>query len=505
MLKEEALIAQSLDDLKKDLSFLLFVTKTAGERVHTLQKKLSAQSASFPEEVRQLLLISLQPIAERYQSLFRALQKGLQNVREDQASYAEKLVLKHRSANELRALQSICAGIRTAGDWQSPSYDHSLVSRAGNRTGTIEGTCNDYTRDYHSYAEDYEQRFVQAYIDGFPQVLVRARLTVSGMAAFTTAVACVHEAIGPDDCVFASEGIYFQNKRVLLQHFGKRVRWVDEMRIEELLDAVHREQPAALFFDTLGNTPAMALPHLEKIIAVLSRMIQRPTFLVLDNSTRATSFQPLKFIPLFSKLQLLVIESLNKYYQFGFDRVTAGVVWTVGKLAGKVFSARMNLGTNISDVSALALIEPNRALLEGRLARIQRNVLLLAQAIEAFLQSFPMSRIDHVVYPGLPSHPSFTWAEKESFCGGYFILQFKPDFSHVSTYERFLAVLMKLAKKRKIDLTAGTSFGFDTTRIYLTARHASKECQPFVRISPGTETLLEMERIKELFFEAMRE
>ena len=48
------------------------------------------------------------------------------------------------------------------------------------------------------------------------------------------------------------------------------------------------------------------------------------------------------------------------------------------------------------------------------------------------------------------------------------------------------------AARRQIGLVAGSSFGFDTTRIYLTAAHAELGT-PFVRIAAGTEHRLELE------------
>jgi hypothetical protein len=55
----------------------------------------------------------------------------------------------------------------------------------------------------------------------------------------------------------------------------------------------------------------------------------------------------------------------------------------------------------------------------------------------------------------------------------------------------------------KVDLNAGTSFGFDVTRIYLTARHANEDARPFIRISPGTETEEGIERVKEVLLLAL--
>jgi hypothetical protein len=83
-------------------------------------------------------------------------------------------------------------------------------------------------------------------------------------------------------------------------------------------------------------------------------------------------------------------------------------------------------------------------------------------------------------------------------------LMFKEKYRHPETYAKFVDLVMKLAKKRKIDLVGGSSFGLDTTRVYLTARGVKiEDGEPFIRISPGTETRLEMEEIEKLFMEAI--
>jgi len=52
-------------------------------------------------------------------------------------------------------------------------------------------------------------------------------------------------------------------------------------------------------------------------------------------------------------------------------------------------------------------------------------------------------------------------------------------------------------------LLGGSSFGFDTTRIYLTAEGADYG-EPFVRIAAGTEHRLEVERVAEALTAAVR-
>lgn len=61
-------------------------------------------------------------------------------------------------------------------------------------------------------------------------------------------------------------------------------------------------------------------------------------------------------------------------------------------------------------------------------------------------------------------------------------------------YKRFISAVLKEAKKQQIQLVQGTSFGMNTSRIYLTATN-TKFGKPFIRFSVGTESRAEIEAI----------
>ena len=493
----------SMQDLAEDLRFFMFASVSMVQKLRLLQKRIQTDSRSFSEATKQVILPAFESTLESYQTLISELEDEQQRTAIAFESYERQLALKRRAIDELRTLQNISAGILSSADWQSPTFDHAVMSRAGSQTGKIDGTYNDYTRDHHAHAEVFEKKFARAYVDGMLSPVITVCATSSGMSAFTTAVSCVQRDLKPENVILAGIGTYFQNKKVLLQQFGNQVQWFDEMDIDGLVQLVQTVKPNAIFLDTLSNTSDMLFPNVALIMEKVSRVLTQSTYLVLDNSCRSVAFQPLKHLPSFSKFQLLVVESLNKYAQFGFDRVTGGVVWTTPVYGGVVSYTRMHLGTNIPDASALALVEPNRELLDARLARIDRNVRYVAESLEKHLENNPFTKISRIVYPRLSSHPSYQWAKDELFCGGYFMFEFKAEYADVKHYDVFLSSIMSLAKKRNIDLVMGTSFGFDHSRIYLTARFANKECQPFIRVSVGTETREELEALKELFVDAI--
>ena len=67
---------------------------------------------------------------------------------------------------------------------------------------------------------------------------------------------------------------------------------------------------------------------------------------------------------------------------------------------------------------------------------------------------------------------------------------------------RLIGEAVAEAARRGIRLLAGSSFGFDTTRIYLTAARAEYGI-PFVRIAAGTEHRLELDALVDVLATAI--
>ncbi len=404
----------------------------------------------------------------------------------------------------LHSLYGIMGSILASTDWQSPTFMHAVSPQAGSQAGRIHGTYNDYKRDHHLDAEAFEQAFVYAYIDAPMRMPPKAYVTSSGMSAFATVlVTLIHEgkANGP---ILAGASSYFENKGLLMKTFGDRMHWFDENNAEAIIEAVKRLKPSVIFIDSLCNTDTVAMADLKRLIPALAKCIDQETHLVLDNSGLGPMYQPLQDLPMVNwKLRLTVIESLNKFYQFGLDRVTGGIIWTDALSTLGYFGERMHLGTNMPDASVLSIPEPNRILLERRMSRIGRNIRTIAERLQVYVDENPACPIEQVVYPGLKNHPTNTWTKELPFHGGFCVLGFKPEFKKVGVYKKFLDHAINEAGKAGIDLHAGTSFGFNTTRVYLTALHATKVTTPFIRISAGTETEEEIDTLCRVFVRAL--
>lgn len=485
-------------EIREDLDSLERRVDAARARVRAFLFFLTRHPKSGSQSVLKTVEHLVGANIAEYDALLRELEDDVS------ASFETLIARKGEASERLRVLQSVSAGLIASLDWQSPTFAHALASQAGRQEGLIRATINDYKRDRHFDAENYERAFAREYLSLPSHRLSEVCVMASGMAAFTTIVLHILSMCQSGDTVLIGKDSYFQNKRVLRYAFGSRMRFVDEMDVEGILNAVKETNARALFLDTACNNASMAVPNLNALVLGLSKVVKQPLYLVLDNTVRSMTFQPASLLPLFGHaLRLVVFESLMKFHQFGADRVTAGLAWAVGCPRDALFTTRMHAGTNIPDGHIHALPEPDRVVLQRRLDRLGRNAQWLAEALDQYLRQTPSLIISHVVYPGLASHPGYAWTKDMSFHGSYFVLAFADRSAKPEMYDRFVNAVMTEAKKAGVPINGGTSFGFDMTRIYLTARYAGEGTVPFLRVSVGMETIDEIKRLKEVFVHAI--
>jgi cystathionine beta-lyase/cystathionine gamma-synthase len=306
------------------------------------------------------------------------------------------------------------------------------------------------------------------------------------MAAFTTLLSFLSLEGKLDGPVIAGAGLYHESRLLLARTLPGRIRFVDERDTRALLRAIGELNPRAIFLDSLSNTTWMPVPELAPVI---ERLRGTATYLIVDNTGLSVSCQP--FALAGDSVRLVVFESLLKYAQLGLDRANAGVIVARADDAELLSSYREHLGTNVADVAVHALPRPDRRVLERRLARLQRNALFLATRLS---ERSPTSV--EIVYPGLPSHPCAQAASRLVFSGGCLSIVFREHDGRLRRERALVEAAVAEGAKRGVALLAGSSFGFDTTRIYLTA--ARGECgEPFVRVAAGTEHRLALETLAE--------
>jgi len=259
----------------------------------------------------------------------------------------------------IRREYGLAAALATAEDWQSPSFGHSLRSQAGRHEGRIRPYIDDYKRDRHADAAAYEAAYLREYVRA-PGA--RAFATSCGMSALTTFLAF----LGIEGPVVLGRSSYHETKELVLATFAGRVVQVDET---DLVDALERFRPKALFVDSLCNSRGLAVPDLGPILDAAD------CWVVVDNTCLGPACRPFES----AAPRLLVWESLLKLAQFGLDRANAGILLARGPGVDRLNSLREHLGTNVPDTSILSLPAPNRARLERRLARLERNAAILAE------------------------------------------------------------------------------------------------------------------------------
>jgi hypothetical protein len=345
---------------------------------------------------------------------------------------------RDRYAALIRKEYGVAAALATADDWQSPSFGHSLRSQAGRHEGRIRPYVDDYKRDRHADAAAYEAAYLEEYVGASD---VRAFATNCGMSALATILSFL-DIDGP---VLLGRSSYHETKTLVHAAFPGRVVEVDE---DDLLGALGELRPGALFVDSLCNSRGLAVPELSAILETAD------CWVVVDNTCLGPACRPFDS----SAPRLLVWESLLKLAQFGLDRANAGILLARGPGIERLDALREHLGTNVADTSILSLPAPDRPRLERRIARLQRNAAILAERLGGFHpRAGPLLQLD-VADPG-------AW----------------------------IARALDQARRRNVQVVAGTSFGFDHTRVYVTAPGPDS----FLRIAPGTEDRLRIETMAE--------
>jgi cystathionine beta-lyase/cystathionine gamma-synthase len=412
------------------------------------------------------------------------------------------LLLKAQSIDNIRSLQGQLGSALTAVNWQSPSFGYSNISQNGIEAKDVKASMNDYKRDFHTLERKYAKAFVQEYVDHPWRLRPFAYPTSSGMSAITTALSVLRPKVKNTDVVLMGRSSYFQSKWTAEQLYPGQVMYVDENDTTTILALADTHKPAIVVFDTISNSPKLPVINARYLVPALYSILPSSSTLILDNTCLSTTYQPMLDLP-FSPfgMKLLVVESLLKYHQFGLDRVQSGIIWAPAGAHGEIFDARMNLGTVLSDIATQTLPSPNRILLDARLKRMGRNAQLLAELINNALTT--TSPVEQVIYPALPSHPSYAWTKTMVFHGSFLTLQFKPLYRRALIYDAFISHVAAQARKQNINLVQGTSFGFDISRIYVAARYASKNGTPFVRIAVGTETEVEIVALANVLIEAI--
>lgn len=486
-----SLRSRSLAELAEDCDSLIRLIDQRSVALHRLRSDL--RQPGIPNRVRK-------EATERIESLLEADAASLAELHllTEQTRHAEVLedltVTIRGLAELMRARQALASGLFVAADWHSPSISDSAHPNTGRHQGRISTHHDDYKRDRHPDEAAWEHQWLAEMVDNPASHSLRALMTASGMAAFTTILAHIEDR-GEPGPVLMGAGTYHECRELLSRSaLAHRIIPIPEPEAAAWQEAL-LGNPSAVFVDTMCNSAGLAVPDVAWLIETLHRRGQ-PTTLVIDNTARSVSFQPWRHLPAGSPLRLVSFESLTKYPQLGMDRAAGGVIVAASRDAEEMDLLREHLGTNIADVVVYQHPWPERRLLERRLARVGRNAALIADALSRRVSD--RGAPFRVIYPGLSATPGIGDTD---FQGGYLAIE-TSRADEVGLYRRLIASILQLARVRKVPICHGTSFGFDITRVYLTAAD-SRYGTPFLRVSPGNEHVLGAQAVAEVLGDAL--
>ena len=310
-------------------------------------------------------------------------------------------------------------GARAVPIWQTTSFMFKDTDHAA-RLFALEEPGNIYTRIMNPTTDVLEQRV--AALEGGAAGLAFA----SGMAAISSALLTL---CGQGDEIISTTRLYGGTVTLLNNTFarmGIRTIWVDSDDPEDIKRAI-TDRTKVIYAETIGN-PKLTIPDLEGVAQVAH---EQGVPLMVDNTTASPALvRPIEYGA------DIVVHSLTKYLG-GHGNSIGGLVvdcgcfpWDSGRFPEFVepdpsyhgiefyktfgagtFAARArtlllrDIGACLSPFNAFLILQGIETL-SLRMTRHSENALAVAQ----FLENHP--KVAWVLYPGLPSHPSYARAQR---------------------------------------------------------------------------------------------
>lgn len=404
--------------------------------------------------------------------------------------------------NSLRICYSQFAALVTCLNWQSPSIKSSKSSRVGIERSRVKADWNDYKRDRSEdtfYCEELlKKNVIITKNTGTKSVL---NVCNSGMAAFTTIIYfLIGEGITKNK-ILASSQIYVESRMLLKRFFKDKFETFSYNDTYLIVKNILSVKPDAIFIEPLTNTNNLRLFDVVEIVKEVSKVYKREIYFLFD-VTCIIGFE--NFFDNFKiprNIKIILYGSILKSPQIGLERANAGFVqaFGLGKLSEKILDYRTLSGTTIQDVASNSFPFTTKELLQKRMKIIEANAVNLASSL---LNIDPEHKIiSEVVYPGIPLHKDYLIAKKLGFAGTFFNIKFISKYSNDKYFELFTREVINFAKRYDSDIVHGASFGFNETSIYYSVGWDEPE-DHYIRVSAGTETIYEVEKIKNVFKEA---
>ena len=288
----------------------------------------------------------------------------------------------HASDDDGTTWRPTAGAIHNASGFFMPSLDALDEVFAGTREGYF------YTRDGNPTVRSFEEAV--ASLESAPIVGAFG----SGMAAIYGALLAAD--IRPGDHIVATQDMYGLTRVLLTGHmadFGVRTTFVD-MTDHAAVKAALAEGAKVVYLETISN-PLVKVLDLKALIA-LAKAAGAKT--IVDN----TFASPYLLRPIEHGADL-VVHSATKYIG-GHGDVTGGTVAAADEATGRKVRYQAKLLGAVLGPNEAWLAHRGLKTLSRRMARQCDNALVVAEWLSA------QPGVDHVYYPGLPSHPQHALA-----------------------------------------------------------------------------------------------
>lgn len=415
----------------------------------------------------------------------------------------EELIQKRRELfSKLRIQLSLFASLVTCLNWQAPAIKSSLDTRIGIEKSLVRADWNDYKRD-RSEDTFHCEAFLNESILNALNRNTKPVLNIfnSGMGAFTSVLYfLVCEKIVKSK-VLASSQIYVENKMLLRGFFKNSLEMFDFNDTDLIIEKIFQNKPDVVFIEPISNTNNLRLFDVEKIIKTLSEKYCDEIYFIVDVTCSVGFENLLDNVNLPENVKVLLHGSLLKAPQLGLERVNMGFVQSfgLGEASSKILDYRTLSGTNAQDFAANSLPFTTKAHLQTRMKIIEENAVTLATSMEEIGQDKTL--FTEVVYPGLSSHKDHELSKQIGFAGFFFNIKFISELNHDQYFEMFTKEVINIARRENCEIVHGASFGFNHTSIYYSVGWDEPE-NHYIRISTGTETPYEVEKIRKVLVEA---
>jgi cystathionine beta-lyase/cystathionine gamma-synthase len=448
---------QSKEDIAQDCEIANYRLQTIEDLIEDIKNYPHLQ----PEN--KSLCAYLEKILRTLKNHFKKLEETLPTV--NTTCYT----LRFRLHQRLRVLDKSVVSLYTNQSWQSPSQ--SNIFRQG-----ITPPLTQYEYQRMELDRNWVEKKINSFHTPIPSCIQETLVLNSGMGAFSLIMATLVEKMIPENSyICVGDQSYFEIKDYFQENKSIKSTFVKETDIESIIDHVVNEDCMAINLDVISNTFNGTPLDKHSLFSKLTRIKRsKPLYLLLDTTLMGPDFQCsdyLKDANWPSYLHVILYRSLQKFDQFGDDKVSGGTITVIASDKTNILPLnkyRSILGINCPEQNLYAYCL-KKDITSKRVRRINRNAELL-------FHKFRESDLFELTYNQ----------------GGLLFLKLNNDqINYKEKYEEYIENCMNKNFDRGLFVIDSNSFGFNHTHIM---HIDTPKGDGYIRIAPGMETLADINK-----------